>query len=98
MLHYNISSLNCFFFFRFGYNIVICYEYINEGKTKKALEIIGEIETILSSVGSNDNFLKSIRIALNHITFSMKGYLLKLCSNETMVCITSLGRNLKLEL
>ncbi|XP_060877932.1 uncharacterized protein LOC132950465 [Metopolophium dirhodum] len=68
----------------FGYNIVICYEYIAEGKPNKALEIIGEIENILKCIESNDIFLKSIKIALNHITFSMKGYLLKLCSNETM--------------
>jgi len=72
--------------FRFGYNIVICYEYITEGKKDKALEIIVEIEKILSTIGSNDMFLKSIRIALNHITFSMKGHLLNLCSNKTMVC------------
>ena len=73
-------------FFRFGYNIVICYEYVVEGKANKALEIIGEIENIISSIESNDTFLKSIKIALNHITFSMKGYLLKLCSNKTTVC------------
>lgn len=74
------------FFCRFGYNIVICYEYISQGKAKKALEIIYDIENILSTIGSNDQFLKSIKIALNHITFSMKGYLLKLCSIKTMVC------------
>lgn len=66
--------------------MVICYEYIAKEKTNKALEIIGEIENILKCIGSNDVFLRSIKIALNHITFSMKGYLLKLCSNETMVC------------
>ncbi|XP_025203134.1 uncharacterized protein LOC112600180 [Melanaphis sacchari] len=69
----------------FGYNIVICYEYIAEGKSNKALDIIGEIEIILSSIGKNDQFLKSIKIALNHITFSMKGYLFKLCSIKNMV-------------
>lgn len=76
------------FFFRFGYNLVICYEYIAEGKANKALEIIDEIENILKCIGSNDIFLKSIKIALNHITFSMKGYLFKLCSTETKVCKT----------
>ncbi|XP_026813262.1 uncharacterized protein LOC113553894 [Rhopalosiphum maidis] len=69
----------------FGYNIVICYEYIAEGKETKALNIISEIENILLSIGNNDPFLKSIRIALNHITFSMKGYLFELCSIKNMV-------------
>ncbi|KAF0762900.1 Uncharacterized protein FWK35_00020951 [Aphis craccivora] len=69
----------------FGYNIVICYEYIAKGKANKALNIIGEIENILSSIGDKDPFLKSIRIALNHITYSMKGYLFELCSIKNMV-------------
>jgi len=74
------------FCFRFGYNLVICYEYIAEGNVNKTLEIIGEMEKLLSTLGSNDTFLKSIRIALNHVTFSMKGYLFDLCSIKTMVC------------
>ncbi|KAE9544722.1 hypothetical protein AGLY_000264 [Aphis glycines] len=69
----------------FGYNIVICYEYIAKGNANKALNIIDEIENILSSIGNKDPFLKSIKIALNHITFSMKGYLLELCSIKNMV-------------
>lgn len=69
-----------------GYNIVICYEYFSKGKLKKALRTIYDIESIFSNIGSNDPFLKSIRVALNHIVFSMKGHiLLQLGLLETMV-------------
>uniref|UniRef100_A0A2S2PXU8 Uncharacterized protein n=1 Tax=Sipha flava TaxID=143950 RepID=A0A2S2PXU8_9HEMI len=66
----------------FGYNIVICYEYISKGNNDDALKIINDIENILSSIGNNDPFLKSIKVALNHITFSMKGHLWHLCSMD----------------
>lgn len=52
----------------------------------QALQTIVDIEDILESIGSYDTFLKSIRMALDHITYSMKGYVLKLCSITTMVC------------
>lgn len=71
--------------YRFNYDIVICYEYIVKGKLEEALEIINDIENILLSIGTNDKFLKSIRIALNHITFSMKGHVLKLYGLDTVV-------------
>jgi hypothetical protein len=79
-------------YFRFGYNIVICYEYISKGNNDDALKIINDIENILSSIGNNDPFLKSIKVALNHITFSMKGHLWHLCSmdikvNKITMCI-----------
>lgn len=75
-------------FFRLGYNIVISYEYFSQGKLDKSLKTIGVIENILSSIGSNDPFLKSIKVSLNHIVFSMKGHiLLQLGLLETMVSI-----------
>lgn len=74
-----------FFFFRIVYNLVICHEYIIKEIFHEALKTIGYIEDILLSIGDNDPFLKSIRIALNHITFSMKGHLFKLCSLDTKV-------------
>lgn len=53
----------------------------------KALITISDIENILSSIGNNDPFLKSIKVALNHIVFSMKGHIiLQLGLFETMVC------------
>lgn len=55
-----------------------------------ALEIINDIENILLSIEVQDSFLKSIRIALNHITFSMKGYVLTLCGLDTTVCKTNI--------
>lgn len=70
------------FFSRFGYNLVITYEYISKGETDEALKVIGDIESILSSIGSNDPFLKSIFTALQHITLSTKGHVLKLCALE----------------
>jgi len=73
---------------RFGYNLVICYEYISKGETDKALKAIGDIEhDVLSSIGNNDPFLKSIQTALNHVTLSTKSHLLKLCAFGTEVCI-----------
>lgn len=75
-----------FFLFRFGHNLVICYEYVSKRIPDKALEIIGDMENLLKSIGNNDSFLKSIKIALDHVTYSMKGYILKLCSIETQVC------------
>lgn len=80
-----INLINIKICFRFGYNIVICYEYISQRNTKEALKTINDIENILSSIGNNDPFLKSIRVALNHITFSMKGHVWQLCSMDTKV-------------
>lgn len=70
---------NIIFFFRLGYNLVICYEYISKCQAKQALKTIGDLEDILVSIGGNDTFLKSIKIALNHIVYSMKGHVLELC-------------------
>lgn len=68
------------FFPSFGYNLVITYEHTCKGETDKALKVIDDIENILSSIGKNDPFLKSIEIALNHIVLSTKSYLLKSCA------------------
>lgn len=72
--------------FRFGHNLVICYHYVSKGIPDKALEIIDDTENLLKSIGNKDSFLKSIKIALDHVTYSMKDHILKLCSLETKVC------------
>ncbi|VVC25425.1 Tetratricopeptide-like helical domain [Cinara cedri] len=67
----------------FGHNTVICHEYITQGIMDQAIKSIGYMEEIVLSITDNDEFLKSIRIALNHITFSLKGHVMKLCSLDT---------------
>ncbi|XP_050435571.1 uncharacterized protein LOC126842576 [Adelges cooleyi] len=67
----------------FNYNLVICYEYIrSKTKLSEALNILKDIKHILTSINDKDKFLQSVKIALGHIAYSLKGYVLSLCNDN----------------
>lgn len=78
----------------------LCYECVSNGTTHKALEIISDMENMLESVGNNDPFLKSIKIAMDHVIYSLKNHvLLQLNSMETKVCLLySTSKNLRIKM
>lgn len=73
--------------FRFGYNIVISYEYLSKAQLNEALESVNDAAKILLSINKDDVFLNSIKAALKHVTYSLKGYIMSLCHIKTMVMV-----------
>lgn len=59
-----------------------------QDRLDKSLEIINETEKLLSKLNKySTDFLDSVKVALFHITLTLKGYIFTKCHLSIKVCI-----------